>query len=221
MHIVLTDILTCPRCGPEYGLILLAERMQDRRVQAGALGCANCREKYAVRDGGIRFDDDGAADAAPDARAVPGTRSDSGASGADAAMRLAALLGITHGPAFMLVIGPAVAHAEALAGMIEDIEVIAAHVDGDTGPGSMARPGVNRMWIMRDAARLPLASGKVPAVALTGTATAGLLEEAVRVLSAVGRLVLDPAPADAEERLAAHRLRVLAKEGDTIVAARY
>lgn len=51
MHILLTDILSCPRCGPEFGLILLADRIEARRVLAGTLGCANCRSKYAIRDG--------------------------------------------------------------------------------------------------------------------------------------------------------------------------
>ena len=43
MHILLTDTLTCPRCGPDFGLILLAERIEGRRVMDGHLGCANCR----------------------------------------------------------------------------------------------------------------------------------------------------------------------------------
>jgi hypothetical protein len=41
------------------------------------------------------------------------------------------------------------------------------------------------------------------------------------VLSPVGRLVLEPAPADAAARLTALRLRVLARDRGTLVAARY
>ena len=51
MHLLLTDRLTCPRCGPEFGLVLLADRLEDRRVLEGALGCPNCRDRYPVRDG--------------------------------------------------------------------------------------------------------------------------------------------------------------------------
>lgn len=51
MHLLLTDILSCPRCGPEFGLILLADRIEARRVLAGILGCANCRSKYPIREG--------------------------------------------------------------------------------------------------------------------------------------------------------------------------
>ena len=46
MHILLTDVVTCPRCGPEFGLILLADRFEERRVMQGRLGCPNCREEY-------------------------------------------------------------------------------------------------------------------------------------------------------------------------------
>ncbi len=30
MHLLLTDRLTCPRCGPDHGLILLAREIVDR-----------------------------------------------------------------------------------------------------------------------------------------------------------------------------------------------
>jgi uncharacterized protein YbaR (Trm112 family) len=51
VHLVLTDHLTCPRCGPTFGLILLAERLSDRRVHEGHLGCPNCRDRYPIRGG--------------------------------------------------------------------------------------------------------------------------------------------------------------------------
>ena len=38
MHILLTDLLFCPRCGPQHGLILLANRLEERRVLDGWLG---------------------------------------------------------------------------------------------------------------------------------------------------------------------------------------
>ena len=49
MH--LTDRLLCPRCGPGFGLILLAERTQDGHVDAGRLGCPNCRDAYPIAEG--------------------------------------------------------------------------------------------------------------------------------------------------------------------------
>lgn len=209
MHLVLTDLLTCPRCGPGFGLILLANRIEERRVLDGLLGCANCREQYRVRNGAGDF---GGPAALP-----------SGEAPAEAVFRLGALLGVTSGPGFVLVAGPATAYARALTDLLEDIEVIAVpygepgpdrgeEVDG--GNGSVSRLGVGART------RLPLATGKLPGVALTGAAAADLLEEGARVVSPVGRLVLDPAPPDAAARLAGAGMRVLAEEGATLVAVR-
>ena len=52
MHILLTDALTCPRCGPEHGLILLADAIEERRVVSGKLGCPNCRTTFPIAGGG-------------------------------------------------------------------------------------------------------------------------------------------------------------------------
>jgi len=51
MNLVLTDVLACPRCGPPFGLILLADSMRERRVLEGVLGCPNCYGRYPVRGG--------------------------------------------------------------------------------------------------------------------------------------------------------------------------
>jgi uncharacterized protein YbaR (Trm112 family) len=200
MHILLTDILTCPRCGPAFGLILLADRAEDRRVLEGVLGCSNCREKYPIREGVVDF-------GAPPEPATAATD-------AAAAERLAGILGVTEGPAFLLLAGPAAAHAGALAGMIDEIEVVtigAAATDDDG-------PGVNRIYAAGPP--LPIASGKVAAVALTGPAADALLEEGARTVSPLGRLLLDPAPPDAAEKLRRHGMRVAAQQDGTAVAVR-
>ena len=51
MHLLLVDQMTCPRCGPEFSLILVADKIQVRRVLEGFLGCPNCREKFPIIDG--------------------------------------------------------------------------------------------------------------------------------------------------------------------------
>lgn len=208
MHLLLTDILTCPRCGPGFGLILLANRLSERRVLEGVLGCANCREQYPVQDGAGLFG--GSAELPPVAADEEQT------------IRLAAMLGVTRGPGFVLLAGPAAGAAAGMAALLEDVEVIASgygpeHAETATRPRPDA-PGVSRLGV--GGAALPLASGKVLGVALTGGAADALLEEGARVVSPVGRLVLDPAPADAEARLTAANLRVLARQGDTVVAGR-
>lgn len=223
MHILLTDILTCPRCGPEFGLILLADRLVERRVVEGALGCSNCREKYPIRDGVARFDDPpptdpAGAEARDSAGGLPDDTDDADAS----ALRLAALMGVTHGPAFVLVAGPAAAGAARVGRLVEGLEVIAV-TTADSEDAALRAPGspdadaaaVSHLFV---ASLLPLASARLAGVALTGPAADALLEEGIRVLGPLGRLVLEPAPPDATARLAAAGLRVLAQDADTIVA---
>jgi uncharacterized protein YbaR (Trm112 family) len=219
MHIVLTDILTCPRCGPAHGLILLARRIEDRRALEGVLGCANCREQYGIANGAVHFGAEPCLPAAP-----------AGAEDGGGAVRLGALLGITEGPAFVMLAGPASAHGPELAALVAGLEVIVVS-GGAAGATAAPEPaarnasarggapaGVNVLGV--GGQRLPLASGKVAGAALSGSAAAVLLEEGARVISPLGRLVLEDAPADAEDRLKRTGLRVLARDGSMLVAAR-
>jgi uncharacterized protein YbaR (Trm112 family) len=232
VHILLTDMLTCPRCGPAFGLILLADRMAGRRVLEGALGCSNCREKYPIRDGVALFSSRSPANAqavadsaAAPAASLPASR---GAPDPEASLRVAALLGVTQGPAYVLLAGPATVHAAQVGAMVEGVEVIAVAV-GEAAAADDMEPA----WTPADAApsapaaavsritvddRLPLADARLSGVMLSGPTADALLEEGARVLSPLGRLVLQPAPADAAGRLAAAGLRVLLDDADTIVA---
>ncbi|HSJ06760.1 MAG TPA: Trm112 family protein [Longimicrobiales bacterium] len=203
MHILLTDVLTCPRCGPAFGLILLADRIVERRVRDGALGCSNCRERYLIRDGIPMFAD---SPAAPDP--MP-------AADAEAALRAAALLGVTQGPAWILVAGPATGLAGGIADVLHDIEVIAAV---RAARADVAGTGPSRVNTIQVADRLPLASHRMAGVLLGGAAAGTLLEEAARVLAPLGRLVLEGAPPDAEARIEAAGLRVLVRDDDTMIA---
>lgn len=202
MNVLLTDVLSCPRCGPEFGLVLLAERVEERRVLEGRLGCPNCRERYEVRGG---FGD------------LRGPR-DHGevevleAGEGEAAYRLAALMGVSEGPGFVLVVGPAVGLAPGLAEVVPELEVVALDASAE-GLGEEA--GVSRLAFEGG---LPFHGGSMLGVALTGEWAATHLEEGARVLWGGGRLVLDPAPADAVERLEQVGLRVLAWEGGVVVA---
>jgi hypothetical protein len=174
------------------------------------LGCSNCREKYPVRDGAVDFGDTPAAAAAPD---DAGGRA--GATNGEAGVeRLAALLGVTEGPAFVVLAGPATAQAGALADMIAELEVLtigAAAVNSDSA-------GVNRIYA--NGPVLPIASGRVAGVALTGTAADALLDDGARIVAPLGRLVLEPVPSDAATRLERHGMRIAAQEDHTAVAVR-
>lgn len=200
MHVALTDVLTCPRCGPGHGLILLPEEVRERRVSSGFLGCADCRARYPIRDGVAELV---AAEASPvaDGEGAGGTR--------DAAVRLAALLGLADADGVVLLAGPVAEHAGELAALVPGVEVVATLAEAMAGV-STARLGRS----------LPFQSGRLRGVALTGEAGSLLLEEGARVVGGVSRLLLEPAPDDARARLAAIGLRVVAEEGAAVVAGR-
>ncbi|HEX8391041.1 MAG TPA: Trm112 family protein [Longimicrobium sp.] len=228
MFILLTDVLTCPRCGPEFGLILLADQMGERRVIQGRLGCPNCREAYAIRDGvvhAIPAAEPSSADAGASADA--GTPADAPASAdaespadadaaagddAEAPVRYAALMGLSGATGLVLVAGPGARHAAAVAALVPGIEVVA--VD-DPHPAPAMENGVSRVVA---GGRLPFRDDKMRGAALTGGAAGERLREALRVLAPGARLVVDPAPADTAERLRALGAEVLLEQAGVVVA---
>ena len=236
MDVALSDLLTCPRCGPMYGLVLLPYDVSDRRVRSGVLGCANCRERYPVEDGiaDLRMGSDvdtGVQEAgeagAPSTVDVAGPEGSPAATGATAPVaggvgeapevRLAGLMGLAEARGTVLIAGPAVAHAAALDALVEGVEVVARVEESRPVSRSTAGgPGVSRL---RLGAVLPFRSGSLRGVALTGR-SAGLLDEGARVLGGEGRLVVDPAPEGARTRLEAAGLKVVAEEGRVMVGAR-
>lgn len=204
MNVSLSDLLTCPRCGPTHGLILLPMEVVDRRVRSGVLGCANCRERYRVEE--YVADLRTAGERAPAFVASPGPRSE--AERDEAAVRLAALLGLADASGSVLLAGPAAVHAAGVAKLVPDVTVMA--VDA---------PVADNISCLRVDTALPLRSGSLAGVALTG-GRAALLEEGARLLGSAGRLLLDPVPADARSRLAGGGVRVVAEEAGTLVAVR-
>jgi uncharacterized protein YbaR (Trm112 family) len=203
MHILLTDQLVCPRCGPAFGLILLADQMEDRRVLEGRLGCANCREEYAVLNGmaDLRFP-----------AGAPLTAVAPAASDSDDATRLAALLGVAEGVSPVLIAGPAAAHAPVIASLVDHLEVVAVDPNLAAQP---EQPGVSRF---ASRAVLPFRSRSMRAVALTGESTS-LLDEAVRVLSPAGRLVVEAADSAVVEQVRSAGLTVLLEQDGVVVAS--
>ena len=118
MNVALTDHLVCPRCGPPFGLVLLAHDVQDRRVVRGEFGCPNCRDRFPVEDG--------FADLRPPPRgAGPGGRRATATGDASTrALRLAAALGVTEGPGMIVVPDTRHDEAPALARLVRGIEVV-------------------------------------------------------------------------------------------------
>ena len=209
MHLLVTDRLTCPRCGPEFGLILLADRTGgDRRVLDGTLGCANCRDGFPVRDG---FGDL----RAPPRGDLPEGRAEAPDAGdPDEAERLQALLGIVQGPGMVALVGRPATHARVLADRIEGVEILAVDAGAAGWPEEdritrfVARPG------------LPVFSRTLRGVVVDGSLGAHWVDEAARVLAPRNRLVVVEAGEETVGRLEDAGLQLLAAEAGTVVAAR-
>jgi len=213
VHLLLTDRLTCPRCGPNLGLILLASRLDDRVVHEGHLGCPNCRDSFLIEGGfadlrapprgGLRA---GLVGAAPESGVDAGAHED--------AQRLVALVGIVGGPGTVALVGEPARHASALTASSEEIHVAAVDADLRAWPEA---PRVSRLVAEPG---LPFFGSALRAVAVDGRLGPAWLAESARVVVPRGRVVVVRAPEGTEEALRAQGLTVLAAEAETVVAAR-
>lgn len=207
MHLLLTDRLICPRCGPEFGLILHADELSERRVREGRLGCANCRGVYPIR-GGIA--DLRAAPAAPELPDVPPH--------AEAPMRVAAMLGLGTVPGPFLLVGAGAELAPGVAALVPEAEIVAARAEwppASTSPETA--DAVNRVAV---ADVLPLRDGSAAGVALLGAGAERWFAEALRVLRSAGRILLDPAGPAGAARLRDAGATILLEQEDVLLAER-
>jgi uncharacterized protein YbaR (Trm112 family) len=210
VHLLLTDRLTCPRCGPTFGLILLASRISDRTVEEGRLGCPNCRDAFPV-EGGFA-----------DLREPPRGDLPSGLAGAppagqdddDLADRLVALIGIVGGPGTVALVGEPARYAASLTASAEEIHCVGVDADLRQWPEG---PRVSRIVASPG---LPFYDATLRAVAVDGRLGGTWLAEAARVVVPRGRVVVVHASADTERALGEVGLTVLAAEAGTVVAAR-
>lgn len=178
MHVLLTDLVSCPRCGPEFGLILRGDRIEDRRVHAGLLGCPNCRDGYPVEDGFADLRPPPRHPLPPVMQAPVPTDDD------EEVLRIAALLGVKEGPGHLVLVGPAARAAPSLADMLERIEVVTVAPDLRAWDEA---PGVSRIAA---GPGLPFFSQRIRGVLLDGEAGAPYLDDALRVVGPGGRVVI-------------------------------
>ncbi|MFO8172712.1 MAG: hypothetical protein R6T96_00420 [Longimicrobiales bacterium] len=214
MHLLLTDRITCPRCGPEFGLILLAHEVRDRRVIRGNFGCANCRETYPIEGG---FGDLRAPPRTPLQElsvAEKGPVMSALEEGGEAALRLAALMGVTGGPGTLLLTGAAAAHAGDVSRLIGGIEAVA--VDPSLR-SEEPQEGVSRM-VSRPG--LPFFSGTFKGAVVSGEVGRDWVSEAARVVAPNCRVVVLDAPEGARGWLESGGLRPILEEGGILVALR-
>jgi uncharacterized protein YbaR (Trm112 family) len=203
MEVLLTERLVCPRCGPAFGLVLLADRVEGRRALEGSLGCPNCRDRFPVVEG---FADLRAPprDPLPAAGLASGDR--------EGAMRVAALLGIASGPARVLLAGSLVGLAQGIADIVAELEVIALFDGMATGP---ERAGVTRMAA---GPVLPFRTGSLQGLATSGDVVRRLLPEAARVTAPGGRLVVMTPPPGVEVEVDQAGLETKGVQAEALVA---
>jgi uncharacterized protein YbaR (Trm112 family) len=229
MHVSLSDVLTCPACGPEHGLVLLTDLVEERRVVSGVLGCPNCRSRYPIRDGVAdlrvaRAPGAGAgqADAAPTSPAGPEAEGAHGPEAAaavppdqDAAVRLAAGLGLDRVRGVVALAGPIIDRAGAVARLTDQVEIVTL-VEGEDG----VEPSRRGWSILRVSGnRLPFRDMALAGVGLPGH-VGDLLDDAVRALRPAGRLVLEPPSPPALERAREAGMLVILDAAEVQVLAR-
>ncbi len=214
MHILLTDRLICPRCGPGFGLILIADRLENRRVLEGSLGCPNCRDRFPVEGGfgDLRPPPRGKLDDSPEL-AAPASPS---------AVEVAALLGLAEGAGNVALIGDMAGHATALAALVPGVEFIGI----SSGlRGWEEGEGVSRVTT---GASLPFSSGSLRGAALFAEGGSSVCEsmagELARVLARAGRIAVwgvgQSGVRGWEQALTSEGLDVLASEGNAVVVER-
>ena len=145
MFIELTDYLRCPVEHEEQYLVLLPDRIEDRSVREGRLGCPVCGRTFVVADGVLDVTDP----AAPAAETTETTLT---------AEAVAALAGL-GGPGGYLVLAGAPADAwQAVAEQVPKVGLVAVN----PAPTTRDEPGVS---VIR-ASRLPLKSRSMRGVVL-------------------------------------------------------
>ena len=213
MNVVLTDHLVCPRCGPPFGLVLLARDVRDRRVHEGVFGCPNCRDRFPVERGfgDLRPPPRGVREVGDEA-GIEGQQADDGAGSevGKAALRLAAMLGVTSGPGLIVVADRHRAEAVPLARLVRGIEVV---VVGWGGRG-LAGEGVTAFVT---GPRLPLRDGVVRGVVAVGGSGEGWWGECLRVVMPGGRIVITGATEGAGEWVVKAGLVTMLDEGGVVV----
>ena len=207
MHILLTDLLTCPRCGPDFGLIVLSDRLAERQVLEGSLGCANCRLIYPIHGGVADLRWAGAGELI-DAATDPADP--------DRPIRIAALLGITRPNATILILERSGATAAGVTPLIPDVHVIGGS-GVDVSDNAEAPQGILSRVMLGGS--LPFRTGSLAGLAAVGIDIRGLLGEVRRILRPDGRIVVEAAPGDLPGMLRDAGFEVHLEQDGVVVAS--
>jgi len=161
MFIELTDHLRCPADHEESFLVLLPERLEDRSVRVGRLGCPVCGRTFGVTDGVLD---------------LGGESPETAVSGALDPAALTALVGLSGPGGYLVLVGGPGACWREVAALNPGVGLVAMNPPGDVRD----EPGVS---VLRGG-RLPIRSRTMRGVVL-GRGYAGdpaWVREAARVV---------------------------------------
>ena len=193
-------------------MILLADRLENRRVIEGSLGCPNCRDRFPIEDG--------FGDLRPPPRSTGGDAPEIEPPPSPPAVEVAALLGLTDGPGSVALIGDMAGHATELAALVPGVEFIGI------APGLRGweeGEGVSRMTV---GAALPFSSGSLRGVGLLAdgelsrAGATSMAGELSRVVTTAGRIAVWGEVEEWERALTSEGLEVLASEESALVVTR-
>jgi hypothetical protein len=174
MDVELIDRLRCPNPHEDSWLVATATRAVNRRILDGALGCPVCGAEFVIRGGEVWF-----------GRSEPETPALPSRPGEEGALRLAAMLDLDERGGLYVLDGAWTGGAPAMARTFPNARFV--FVASPDGPGASA--------VLRGTGdAIPLAAGGARGVALD-RAMPALVDAAVRVLAAGGRLVAPAASA--------------------------
>jgi hypothetical protein len=186
MFIELIDLLRCVNTHEDTWLVASFREVTNRMVIEGTLGCPVCSAEYEIRKGIVDFTrGDSIAD-------VEVERAHASHQREELATRAGAYLDATQ-PGTTIVLGGLWAYAAQGLAEIADVRVIA--VNAPSGVEETERVG-----LVRIADRIPLATNSVHGVAVDAWFGTPTIEEAVRIVRPVGRVVgatSSPAPESA------------------------
>jgi uncharacterized protein YbaR (Trm112 family) len=189
----LVDVLRCPVPHADSWLVASCQRMAERDIVEGVLGCPTCRAQYPIVDGAVRFDppepvgESGAAAPADD----------------DTAERIAAFLDLTEPRGYAILSGAWAPYAPPVS-VIAPTPIIVFNPPG----AIVAQPGVSVVFCRR---AVPFAGRSARGIAMDSPDGPQLAE----VVVPGGRLlapVATPVPAIARELARDERLWVAERE---------
>jgi uncharacterized protein YbaR (Trm112 family) len=175
VYIELIDLLRCPRVHEESWLVAAFNKMDGRFVIEGKLGCPVCSASYPIVNGVADLRDSN------DAPVVEPSSS-TGEDDEGAALRVAAMLGLTRAGSVAVLSGM----PGPTAGLVAEMASVRVVGTNSITPGSEQE----NVAMIRSSDRLPFASGSIDAVMLGTTVSSDEVEEAVRILKTGGRLVV-------------------------------